>query len=42
MERMTNSTQTTPTAPQPLDEKNLLPLAEESAGSCCGGGSCSS
>ena len=41
MDGMTTSPLPTPTL-QPIgDPKNLLPVAEESADSCCGGGCCS-
>lgn len=40
MDDMTNSQLPTP-AVQPLVEpKNLLPVADEAAGSCCGGSAC--
>lgn len=37
---MTTSQLPTPTLQPLTDVKNLLPVADESEGSCCGGGSC--
>lgn len=40
MDGMTNAQLPTPTVQPLADPKDLLPVADESAGSCCGGSSC--